>query len=105
MTVLFQVYVNSYFALLNAPYYLQPSEPDAVNISTFHAHRPSLHTRESEAEEVQESRKDVVKHSYGQDNEVYPARPVQVVMVSSCIIVDRSRTNRHVLTTAADCNE
>lgn len=88
MIVLFQVYVNSYLALLNAPHYLQPSEPDTVNISTFHAHRPSLHTRELEAEEVQESRKDVVKHPYGQDNELYPARPVQVVMVSSCIIVD-----------------
>ncbi|OAX33156.1 hypothetical protein K503DRAFT_859946 [Rhizopogon vinicolor AM-OR11-026] len=51
-TLTFQVYVNSYLALLNAPYYIQPNDTEAVEISEFRAHRPSLHSRELEAERL-----------------------------------------------------
>ncbi|KAJ8590749.1 hypothetical protein M405DRAFT_861089 [Rhizopogon salebrosus TDB-379] len=56
------LYVNSYFALLNARYYLQAKEPEINDISDFRAHRPSLHSWQSEAENLQESGKDVLKH-------------------------------------------
>jgi hypothetical protein len=64
---LFQVYVNSYIALLNARHYLQVKEPEIIDISDFRAHRPSLHSWQSEAEDFQDSGKDAFKHPYYPD--------------------------------------
>ncbi|OAX31956.1 hypothetical protein K503DRAFT_805635 [Rhizopogon vinicolor AM-OR11-026] len=44
------LYINSYLALLNAGYYLQPNDSDTVNISEFRAHQPSMQSTELEAE-------------------------------------------------------
>jgi hypothetical protein len=88
--VTFQVYVNSYIALLNAPYHLQPK-----NLSELRPHhnRPTLHSGGSEAESL---RKDTFKHSHDHDDR---AHPLQAVKVSSCILVDRQGLN-NVLATA-----
>jgi hypothetical protein len=82
----FQVYVNSYLALLNAHYYLQPDSSDTADISEFRAHRPASHNRELEDEKHQNSSRDVCRLPYDQ---LYPTRPVQAVMVGNCITVDR----------------
>ena len=85
----FQVYVNSFLALLNAQYYLQPSDSGVADISKLRAHRPSPYHGESEAENVQGSQMNVYKHPYDHDHELHATRPVQAVMVSSWFSVDR----------------
>ncbi|KAJ8590751.1 hypothetical protein M405DRAFT_815512 [Rhizopogon salebrosus TDB-379] len=74
-----KLYVNSYIALLNAPYYLQPK-----NLSELRHHdRPTLHSGESEGENL---RKNTFRHSYDHDDRTYPLqavkpkRPVSVTM-------------------------
>jgi hypothetical protein len=86
----FQVYVNSYLALLNARYFLQPGNLDTADISGLRAHRPSPHNRGSEEEKLQNSSKDVSRLPYD-PYELYPTRPVQAVVVSNCITVDWRR--------------
>jgi hypothetical protein len=88
----FQVYVSSYIALLNAPYYMQPKGSETVNISEFRAHRPTLHST-SESDNPQETRKDGSRHPYDHDDQLHPTRPLHAVMVSSCITVDRKGLN------------
>jgi hypothetical protein len=88
----FQVYVSSYIALLNAPYYMQPKGSEAVNISEFRAHRPSLHST-SESDNPREARKDGSRHLCDHDDQLHPTRPFHAVMVSSCITVDRKGLN------------
>ncbi|OJA10583.1 hypothetical protein AZE42_04642 [Rhizopogon vesiculosus] len=77
-----KLYVNSYLALLNARYYLQPDDTEVAEISEFRAHRPSLHSRGLEVDELQESRKNVFKHPDGHDG-LYPTRPAQDVIVGT----------------------
>jgi hypothetical protein len=89
---MFQVYVNSYFALLNARYYIQPNDSDAIDISEFRAHRPPLHSRGLEAERLQESRENVF-NPYDHDDTLHATCLVQVAMVSSRIIVDKRGLN------------
>jgi hypothetical protein len=85
----FQVYVNSYLALLNARYFLQPDNLDTADISGLRAHHPSPHNRESEDEKLQNLSKDVSRLPYDPYDPLYPTRPVQAVMVRNCIAVDR----------------
>ncbi|OAX33157.1 hypothetical protein K503DRAFT_804595 [Rhizopogon vinicolor AM-OR11-026] len=80
-----KLYVNSYLALLNAPYYLQPNKPGTADISGSRACRPSLHGGDLEAEKPQESRKNMFKHPHGHDDELYPTRPVQAFIVDSIV--------------------
>ncbi|KAJ8584408.1 hypothetical protein M405DRAFT_747062 [Rhizopogon salebrosus TDB-379] len=84
--LLAKLYVNSYLALLNAHYYLQPDNSDAADISEFRAHRPASHNRELEDEKHQNSSRNVCRLPYDQ---LYLTRPVQAVMVGNCITVDR----------------
>jgi hypothetical protein len=88
----FQVYVSSYIALLNAPYYMQPKGSETVNISEFRAHHPTLHST-SESDNPQETRKDGSRHLYDHDDQLHPTRPFHAVMVSSYIIVHRKGLN------------
>ncbi|KAG1822498.1 uncharacterized protein BJ212DRAFT_1476925 [Suillus subaureus] len=75
---LFQVYVNSFLALLNARYYGQVNT-DTNNPYAFHnrhgIYRPGLHVRASEDGEPQTSRKDVFKHP--DDEAAHPSRSVK----------------------------
>jgi hypothetical protein len=83
--VLFQVYVNSFLALLNARYYGQVNT-DSDNSYAFHhrheVYRPELHAGTSQEEELQASRNDMFQHP---DDELVPSRSVKV-SASSCII-------------------
>ena len=88
----FQVYVGSYIALLNAPYYLQPKGSETADISEFRAHRPTLHSICGSGG-PQETRKDRSRHPYNHDDQLHPARPFCAVMVSSYITVDRKVLN------------
>jgi spore maturation protein CgeB len=85
-TVLFQVYVNSFLALLNARHYTQDNI-DTNNSYPFHnrhgVYRPKLHIRASEDEELHVSRKDVFTHP--SDEAVHPSRHIKV-SASSCVI-------------------
>ncbi|KAG0709606.1 hypothetical protein DFH29DRAFT_6404 [Suillus ampliporus] len=60
-----KLYVNSFLALLNAPYYLQ-ARPDTTSSSEFHmrhgVYRSGLHIRTLQDEELQTSRKNIFKH-------------------------------------------
>jgi hypothetical protein len=85
----FQVYVNSYLALLNARHFLQPGNLDTAGISGLRAHRPSPHNRESEDEKLQNSSKDVSRLPYDPRDQLCPTRLVQAVMVCYYIAVDR----------------
>jgi hypothetical protein len=88
----FQVYINSYIALLNAPYYMQPKGSETVDISEFRVNRPTLHST-SESDNPQETRKDGSRHPHGHDDQLHPTRPLHAVMVSSYIPVDRKGLN------------
>jgi hypothetical protein len=83
---MFQVYVNSYLALLNARYYLQP-DTDTINSAGYQihrgVHRPELHVNVSQDET---SSPNVFKRR--DEEALCPTRPVQVVMVRSCVTVD-----------------
>ncbi|OJA19993.1 hypothetical protein AZE42_05626 [Rhizopogon vesiculosus] len=79
-----KLYVNSYLALLNAPYYLQPNKPGTADTSGFRAYRRSLHSGDLEAEKPQGSRKNMFKHPHGHDDELYPT-PVQALIVDSTV--------------------
>ncbi|KAJ8584406.1 hypothetical protein M405DRAFT_826879 [Rhizopogon salebrosus TDB-379] len=84
--LLAKLYVNSYLALLNARYYLQPGNSDTADISGLRAHRPSPHNRGSEEEKLQNSSKDVSRLPYD-PYELYPTRPVQAVVPQQPIAV------------------
>ncbi|KAG1753539.1 uncharacterized protein EDB91DRAFT_1242522 [Suillus paluster] len=56
-----KLYVNSFFALLNAPYYLQAGA-NTTNSSEFHMRpRPELHIKTSQDGELQASRKNMFR--------------------------------------------
>ncbi|KAG0706001.1 hypothetical protein DFH29DRAFT_237766 [Suillus ampliporus] len=63
--LLAKLYVNSFLALMNAPHYLQPNA-DTINSSEFRmrysTYRPELHFIVSQDEELQASRKNMIKH-------------------------------------------
>lgn len=88
LAVLFQVYINSFLALLNARYYTQVNA-DTNNPYPFpnphEVYRPDLHIRALEDEELQVSRKNVFKHP--DDEIVHPSRFVKVG-ASPCVIED-----------------
>ncbi|OJA20002.1 hypothetical protein AZE42_05634 [Rhizopogon vesiculosus] len=88
------LYVNSYFALLNAQYYLQPSDSNTVNVSGFRAHRLSPHNPELEDKNLPEFQVNVLTPPYDDDDddhhhhhELHPSRPVQAVMPQRPIAV------------------
>lgn len=87
----FQVYVNSFLALLNARYYLQPSK-DTNNPSKYHIrrslYRPELHVDESQDENFGGS---PINLKHPDEEALRPTRPVQAVMVGSCITVNVRR--------------
>lgn len=81
---LFQVYVNSYIALLNARYYTQPN---ADSIDSFELRRkpPSPGLRDMSQEKFPSFRRSFLAHP---DVEVVPpTQPLAVVMVCSCVTV------------------
>jgi len=84
-----KLYVNSYIALLNTRYYLQPSDSDNVGNSEFRANHLSPHSRQSEAKKLQESGKNVTvfTHPHGHD-EYSPIRPVQAVVRPIVLTMD-----------------
>ncbi|KAJ8584409.1 hypothetical protein M405DRAFT_826892 [Rhizopogon salebrosus TDB-379] len=88
-----KLYVSSYIALLNAPYYMQPKGSETVNISEFRAHRPTLHST-SESDNPQETRKDGSRHLYDHDDQLHPTRPFHAVMpkqpIQVAVITERS---------------
>jgi hypothetical protein len=88
----FQVYINLYIALLNAPYYTQPKSSETVDISEFRVHRPTLHST-SESDNPHETWKGVSRHPYDHDDQLHPTRPLHAVMVGSYITVDRKGLN------------
>jgi hypothetical protein len=73
----FEVYVNSFLALLNAPYYLQPN----TGTDEFRIRHSVQRLKDSQDDKLQVSRVSGTKHS--QDEETRPTRPVQAVMVGS----------------------
>jgi hypothetical protein len=99
--VMFQVYVNSFLALLNARYYAQINT-DTKNPHPFHDHhgvyRPEQHVRASDDDELQVPRKDVFKHP--DDEVVHPSQSVKVG-ASCCVIVNLMRRFSHKQSIAA----
>ncbi|KAJ8583379.1 hypothetical protein M405DRAFT_513577 [Rhizopogon salebrosus TDB-379] len=79
-----KLYVNSFLALMNARYYLQPNPTEHV-ISEFCAHRPSLHSSEEKAEDLQASWANMFRPPY--DEELRSARSVQTVVPQQPIAV------------------
>ncbi|KAJ8581991.1 hypothetical protein M405DRAFT_831398 [Rhizopogon salebrosus TDB-379] len=82
--LLAKLYVNSYLALLNARYYLQPDNPDTADFLGLCATHPLPYNKESEDEKLQNFCKDVSRLPYDQ---LYPARPIQAVMPQRPIAV------------------
>lgn len=91
--LLAKLYVNSYLALLNAPYYLRPENLDTADISGIRAHHLSPHNRGSEDEELQSSRKDVSSLPYDPYDQLYPTRPVQAIVPQRPIAVTMETTS------------
>ncbi|KAG0698372.1 hypothetical protein DFH29DRAFT_878048 [Suillus ampliporus] len=90
----FDIYVNSYIALLNTRYYLQ-GNADNIDSSEFHngygVYRPELCIGASQDENLRAPRKNVFKQP---DHEVvHPTRPAQAAMVGSRVIVHGSELN------------
>jgi len=87
----FQVYVNSFLALLNAQYYLQPSK-NTSNPSKYHirrsVYRPELRVDESQDENFEAS---PINLKHPDEEAPRPTRPAQAVMVGSYITVDVRR--------------
>ncbi|KAG0706184.1 hypothetical protein DFH29DRAFT_186696 [Suillus ampliporus] len=81
-----KLYVNSFIALLNARYYLQPNA-DTINSSELRVrhsiYHPELHIRTSQGEGFQAPRKDVLKDP--EHGMLHPTLPVQAFVVGSCI--------------------
>ncbi|KAG2355648.1 hypothetical protein BDR07DRAFT_1613545 [Suillus spraguei] len=83
--LLAKVYVNSFLALLNARHYGQVNT-DTNNSYSFHnrhgVHRPELHIRASEDEELRASQRDVSKHpddeAIDSSRFVKPQQPIAV---------------------------
>lgn len=65
----FQVYVNSFLALMNARYYMQPNDTEPTGISEFRARRPSLHSssRGSGTENLQAARINMFKTRHDEE--------------------------------------
>ncbi|KAG0694374.1 hypothetical protein DFH29DRAFT_1034531 [Suillus ampliporus] len=82
-----KLYVNSYLALLNAPYYVQPNT-GIIDSSEFRMHygvyRPELHLRVLQDEELQASTKNMFKHPDDevahQTRSVMPQQPIEVTV-------------------------
>lgn len=82
-----KLYVNSFFALLNARYYLQPA-PENSHFSDVHMHhgiyRPELNVVASQDEEFQGSRKNMFKHPgdgvMHLTRSAVPHRPIEVTV-------------------------
>ncbi|KAJ8595274.1 hypothetical protein M405DRAFT_929564 [Rhizopogon salebrosus TDB-379] len=88
--LLAKLYVNSYLALLNAHYYVQPDNSHTADISEFRAHRPASHNRESEDKKLQNPSKDVSRLPYDPYDPLYPTRPVQAVVQPIAVTVEMS---------------
>ena len=88
--VSFQVYVNSFLALLNVRYYPQANAGtiDPESHTRHEVYHPELAA--SQDNDLQASRKNMFSYS---DNEVvHPTRPARTAMVGSCIVVEWKRT-------------
>lgn len=83
----FQVYVNSFLALLNARNYRQPERSDNIDVPQFRAHGSLVHIKGS-AEDSQDSRKNVYQHPYDHDDDPYMSpRPTHAVTVSGASLL------------------
>ncbi|KAJ8584255.1 hypothetical protein M405DRAFT_866374 [Rhizopogon salebrosus TDB-379] len=76
-----KLYVNSFLALLNAPYYLQPN----TGTDEFRIHHSAQRLKDSQDDKLQASRVSGTKHS--QDEETRPTCPVQAVMPQRSVTV------------------
>ncbi|OJA11275.1 hypothetical protein AZE42_11794 [Rhizopogon vesiculosus] len=76
--LLAKLYINSYIALLNARYYLQPNSDVIMDSPKPHilhnVHNPGLPIRATQADNMQVPRKSLFEHEV-----VHPTRPVQAV--------------------------
>jgi hypothetical protein len=85
---MFQVYINSFLALLNARYYLQHNK-STINSAEYHtrhgAYRPEQHTDASDDENFQTSKSIMFKHP--NDGEMRPTQSVQAFMVGSFMLL------------------
>ncbi|OJA08322.1 hypothetical protein AZE42_10681 [Rhizopogon vesiculosus] len=81
----FQVYINSYIALLNARYYLQPNSDVIDSPKPYiphNAHNQELPTRPMQADSMQASRKSLFEHEV-----VHLTRPVSRKSLLSRLVV------------------
>ncbi|OAX33155.1 hypothetical protein K503DRAFT_869723 [Rhizopogon vinicolor AM-OR11-026] len=73
-----KVYINSFLALLNARYYMQPTK-NTTNSAEYHIRPgPDQHINVLQDGTFQTSRKNMMKHS--DEGELRPTRPVQAVL-------------------------
>lgn len=74
--LLLKLYVNSYLALLNVQYYVQPNaDKSGFRHGVYH---PKLHVNASQTRELRASRKSMFEHPDGEVMHI--TRPVQAVM-------------------------
>ncbi|OAX40816.1 hypothetical protein K503DRAFT_864334 [Rhizopogon vinicolor AM-OR11-026] len=80
-----KLYVNSFLALMNARYYLQPNDTEHIDVSELRVHRPSLHSSgESGAENLPGSRMNMFKYPHDEELQaVMPQRPITVKIEKS----------------------
>jgi hypothetical protein len=85
---MFQVYINSFLALLNARHYLQHNK-STINSAEYHirhgAYRPERHTDASDNENFRTSKTIMFKHP--DDGEMRPTQSVQAFMVGSFMLL------------------
>jgi len=74
-----KVYINSFLALLNARYYMQPNKSTNSNSAEYRIHHgPGQHVKLSQDETFQSSSSHMLKHLDGEEQR--PALPVQAVL-------------------------
>jgi len=86
----FQVYINSYIALLNARYYLQPNTD--VTASPKPHIEFNIHNLELPIRALQDNKLQTSGRSSFEEKVADPTRPGQAFMVSSCITFTRRHT-------------
>jgi len=84
------VYINSYIALLNARYYLQPNTDITASPKPhieFNIHNPELPIRA-----LQDNKLQTLGKRLFEEEMVHPTRHSQAIMVSSGITLSKRRT-------------
>ncbi|OAX33665.1 hypothetical protein K503DRAFT_748458 [Rhizopogon vinicolor AM-OR11-026] len=87
-----KLYVNSYLALLNARYYLQPNNSDTIQSSEHHIHHgvyhQELHSNMSQDRNFQSSRTNIFKHP--DEDSLHATRYVQAVKRPIAVMMEMS---------------